>query len=74
MSTFFRKVAQEIMPSGWRNTTYERLDGSRFHIAIPPSTEIDNGQPSGRYYNELKEMESALRMNIVRAVADYDSR
>ena len=58
---YFRKVHQEVYKNGWRHTIYERLDGSRFHVSLPPTT-----QEGGRFHNEYDEMEMALKMYQVK--------
>jgi hypothetical protein len=61
---FFLKVDREILLSNsWRNTTYERLDGSRFNVAIPSCEDIETGV---LYYNEYAEMSMALRIYAIK--------
>lgn len=48
----------------WRSTTYEREDGSRFNVGLPPERMIDGI----RFYNEDKENEVAERMNSIARV------
>lgn len=62
MDMFFHKVDQQVMDNGWRNTIYERLDGTQFHVAIPATDLIIQGELKKRTYNEHNEMKTALIM------------
>ncbi len=51
----------------WRSTTYQRRDGSTFHVSLPPieiRADYGNGKVflDHRSYNERAEHEMALRL------------
>lgn len=63
MKGFFRKVGEEISPvNHWRTTEYARLDDTRFFVSIPLTMMQEKGEVVGGYYNEMAELEMALRM------------
>jgi len=62
-SKFFRAIKEVRNDNSWRTTTYQRLDGSLFHVSIPISEERKDGHVTGhRYYNDHIEYQMALNM------------
>lgn len=60
----YELIDRKIREGDWRDSTYQREDGSTFRVAIPSMVEIDkfDGQPRRRTYNERSEHEMALRL------------
>jgi hypothetical protein len=59
MEKFARLIKSDINETGWRSNTYERSDGTIFHVSIPISYNSKTGE---RSYNEIAEAQMLLSM------------
>ena len=55
-------VDRVVTDDHWRDTTYERPDGSQFHVAIPATTKMTNGYAGALVYDETAEANMLLQL------------
>lgn len=60
MTPFAMLVKREYRTGDWRDSTYERADGSQFRVAIPACHRSGQEGPYPRFYNEVAEAEMVL--------------